>query len=69
MLALEYNGAEHAEANRMRRDYTRTFDVQHRGRWRVETFGPTEVFGRPDQTAQFVKELRRERLNGRRRSA
>ena len=69
MLALEYNGAEHAEANRMRRDYTRAFDVQHRGRWRVETFGPAEIFGRPDQTAQFVKELRRERLRGLRRSA
>jgi len=66
MLALEYNGAEHAEATRMRRDYTRTFDVQYRGGWRVETFGPAEIFGRPDQTAQFVKELRRERLSRRR---
>lgn len=60
-LALEYNGAEHADPSRMRRDITREIDVSRRGGWRVVTFGPAEVFGRPDQTASYVGELRRDR--------
>jgi hypothetical protein len=60
-LALEYNGADHAKVARMRRDITREIDVHRRGRWRVEVFGPKEVFARPDQTAAFVRELYRER--------
>jgi hypothetical protein len=62
-LALEYNGADHANVKRMQRDITREIDVHRRGRWRVEVFGPTEVFGRPDQTAAFVRELYRERVS------
>jgi hypothetical protein len=60
-LALEYNGAEHAEPGRMRRDLTRDVDIQHRGGWRIVTFGPAEVFARPEQTAAFVRELLRDR--------
>jgi hypothetical protein len=60
-LALEYNGADHATPGRMRRDLTRDADIQHRGGWRIVTFGPVEVFSRPEQTAAFVRELLRER--------
>jgi hypothetical protein len=61
-LALEYNGAVHADQARMRRDLTRDIDIQFRGGWRTATFGPDHVFKRPDQTALFVRQLRRERL-------
>jgi hypothetical protein len=60
-LALEYNGAHHADPGQMRRDFTRDFDVQHRGGWRTLTLGPAQVFGRPDQTVRFVRHLLRER--------
>lgn len=60
-LAIEYNGADHAKVRRMRRDITREVDIGFRGRWRTVTFGPVEVFGRPDQIASYVRELRRER--------
>jgi very-short-patch-repair endonuclease len=56
-LALEYNGVEHAEPARMRRDITRDIDLNRRGGWRIVTFGPREVFGRPDQVASYVREL------------
>jgi hypothetical protein len=59
-LALEYNGADHAEVRRMRRDMTREIDVHRRGRWQTVAFGPAEVFGRPDLVASYVRELRRE---------
>jgi hypothetical protein len=61
-LALEYNGADHAEAKRMRRDITREFDIEERGGWRTLTVGPAEVFGKPDLVATLVRRLRRERL-------
>jgi hypothetical protein len=60
-LAIEYNGAEHGGTKRMRRDITREVDIGFRGRWHTVTFGPAEVFGRPDQVAAYVRELRRER--------
>ena len=60
-LAIEYNGALHAELNRMRRDMTRSVDVGVRGRWHTVAFGPAEVFGRPDVVAAYVRLLRRER--------
>ena len=60
-LALEYNGADHAETDRMRRDMTRAVDAGRRGGWLTVSFGPTEVFRHPDQLAAYVKELRRER--------
>ncbi len=63
-LALEYNGADHAEVRRMRRDITREIDVIARGGWHTVTFGPAEVFGRPDQVAVVVRQLRAERRHG-----
>jgi len=60
-LALEYNGAVHASPQQMRRDFTRDIDIQYRGGWRTVTFGPAEVFNRPEQTASFVRQLIRER--------
>jgi hypothetical protein len=59
-LALEYNGADHAALRRMRRDITRGVDISGSG-WRTEVFGPVQVFGRPDQTASLVRQLRYER--------
>ena len=59
-LALEYNGAEHADPGRMRRDITRDLDYQWDG-WRVITFGPAQVFKRPDQIASLVRSVLRER--------
>lgn len=64
-LALEYNGAVHASVDRMRRDITREFDVSSRGGWRLVTVGPAQVFKRPDETAAWIRTLRRERLPGR----
>jgi hypothetical protein len=60
-LAIEYNGAEHAKTKRMRRDITRGVDIGSRGGWHTVTFGPAEVFGRPDEAAAYVRDLRRER--------
>lgn len=59
-LALEYNGAEHAQPDRMRRDITRDLDYQWEG-WRVITFGPAQVFKRPDQVASLVRSVLLER--------
>lgn len=53
-LALEYNGTEHASQKRMRKDITRSLDLQRAG-WRVVVFGPAEVFGRPESTAALVR--------------
>ncbi|HZE49906.1 MAG TPA: hypothetical protein VE074_10100 [Jatrophihabitantaceae bacterium] len=59
-LALEYNGAEHADPSRMRHDITRDLDYQWAD-WRVITFGPKQVFGRPDQVATLVRAVLAER--------
>lgn len=57
-LAIEYNGADHAKVERMRRDITRELDLRSRGGWRTVTFGPAQVFGRPHEAAAIVRELR-----------
>lgn len=59
-LALEYNGADHAELGRMRKDITRELDLDDRGGWRTLVFGPAEVFGRPDLIAPTVRRARHE---------
>ncbi len=59
-LALEYNGADHADKGRMRRDITRGVGISGAG-WRTEVFGPVQVFDRPDQAATLVRQLRYER--------
>ena len=45
-LALEYQGEDHADVDRMRRDMTRFSDMRREG-WLVLAYGPAEVFGRP----------------------
>lgn len=45
-IALEYQGIEHAEAQRMRKDLTRFADLR-RERWLAFAYGPVEVFRRP----------------------
>jgi hypothetical protein len=60
-LALEYNGRDHADISRMRKDIDRVIDVEERGGWRVVTFGPTQVFRRPDLVERYVRRLRFER--------
>jgi hypothetical protein len=57
-LAIEYNGAAHADIGRMRRDITRELDIEFRGSWRTVVFGPTEVFQRPDEVVLHVRRLR-----------
>jgi hypothetical protein len=60
-LAIEYNGSDHAELHRMRRDITRQVDILGHG-WLSVTAGPVEVFRRPDQFAALVAGLRRDRM-------
>jgi hypothetical protein len=55
-LALEYNGAVHADVERMRRDITRGLDVV-RADWMSLTFGPDQVFRRWDETVALVRAL------------
>jgi hypothetical protein len=62
-LALEYNGADHAEVRRMRRDLTRGVDLVSHG-WLVISFGPAEVFGRPWTIPALVRELLERRAPG-----
>lgn len=57
-LALEYNGADHAEVARMRRDITRELDIERRGGWRTVVVGPAEVFKHPDLLVAHVRTLR-----------
>ena len=45
-LALEYQGVDHAEVERMRRDLTRFTDLRSE-HWLTLPYGPAEVFGRP----------------------
>jgi len=45
-LALEYQGKDHAEVKRMRKDLTRAADLRGE-QWLVLPYGPAEVFGRP----------------------
>lgn len=59
-LALEYQGEDHADLRRMRRDITRGGDMRRAG-WLVVPYGPAEVFGRPWQIARELRELIRAR--------
>ena len=60
-LALEYQGLEHADPRRMRRDLTRAADLRSEG-WLVLAYGPAEVFGRPWQIEHEVRLELRKRL-------
>ncbi len=59
-IALEYQGVEHAQIVRMRKDITRCNDMRRAG-WVVLFYGPAEVFGRPWQIAPEVRQLIAER--------
>lgn len=53
-IALEYQGEDHADLRRMRRDITRGRDVRAEG-WLFLYYGPAEVFGRPWSIAPEVR--------------
>lgn len=55
-LALEYQGSDHAEIARMRKDITRFADLRSEN-WLVLPYGPAEVFSRP---SAIRAEVRRE---------
>jgi hypothetical protein len=55
-IALEYQGRDHAELKRMRKDITRTVDMR-RDKWVVLPYGPVEVFGQPWLIKPEVREL------------
>lgn len=59
-IALEYQGEDHADARRMRRDITRATDLRHEG-WLCLAYGPAEVFGRPWQIRPELRRLIRAR--------
>lgn len=59
-IALEYQGEDHAQLQRMRKDITRGADLRREG-WLVILYGPTEVFGRPWQIALELRQHIRER--------
>jgi hypothetical protein len=56
LIALEYQGKDHAEVERMRRDITRFVDMR-RDTWAVLPYGPVEVFGQPWLIKPEVREL------------
>jgi hypothetical protein len=55
-IALEYQGRDHAELKRMRKDITRFVDMR-RDRWIVLPYGPVEVFRQPWLIKPEVREL------------
>jgi very-short-patch-repair endonuclease len=55
-IALEYQGLDHAEVGRMRRDITRLTDLRRHG-WLVLLYGPAQVFGHPWQIAPELRQL------------
>jgi very-short-patch-repair endonuclease len=59
-IALEYQGSDHADPARMRRDITRAIDLRQRG-WLVLFYGPAQVFGRPWQIGPELWQLMAER--------
>jgi hypothetical protein len=59
-LALEYQGANHAEKNRMRKDLTRFADLR-REKWLCLPYGPAETFARPWQITAEVRAAVRDR--------
>ena len=54
-VALEFQGAEHADVGRMRRDAARHMDL-HRAGWQVLYYTAADVFSRPDRAARDVRE-------------
>jgi hypothetical protein len=59
-LALEYNGADHANVERMRKDSTRLLDLQRAG-WEVRTYTAAQAFSRLDEVVADVRGLLKRR--------
>ncbi len=55
-LALEYNGRDHADVRRTRKDISREIDVDSND-WKVVVFGPREVFGHPHRIVPYVRAI------------
>ena len=55
-IALEYQGSDHAEVKRMRKDITRFTDMRRDG-WLTLPYGPAEVFGQPWLIKPEVREI------------
>jgi very-short-patch-repair endonuclease len=62
-IALEYQGSDHADLARMRRDITRATDLRQRG-WLVLYYGPAQVFRRPWQIGPELRQLVEQRCPG-----
>ncbi|HJQ02237.1 MAG TPA: DUF559 domain-containing protein [Jatrophihabitans sp.] len=67
-IALEYQGSDHADVARMRRDITRATDLRQRG-WLVLLYGPAQVFSRPWQIGPELRQLVEQRAPGLLRSS
>ena len=55
LIALEYQGEDHARLKQMRKDITRFTDMR-RSAWLTIPYGPTEVFGQPYLIKPEVRE-------------
>jgi hypothetical protein len=55
-LALEYNGADHATVQQMRKDAVRLLDLQRAG-WAVRTYTSRHAFGSLDEVVSDVRRL------------
>ncbi|HEY2273623.1 MAG TPA: hypothetical protein VGH30_12665 [Jatrophihabitantaceae bacterium] len=53
-VALEYNGKDHADLERMRKDITREIDIDG-NEWKVVVFGAREVFKTPYQIPPYLR--------------
>lgn len=62
-LAIEYNGEQHAERDRMVRDSTRLLQMQRAG-WEVRTYTAVDAFKRLDEVVLDVRSLLRLRAPG-----
>lgn len=60
-IALEYQGSDHADLQRMRSDITRETDLRQHD-WLVLKYGPAQVFSRPWQIGPELVQLHRRRL-------
>jgi Protein of unknown function (DUF559) len=52
-LAVEYQGADHADPSRLRRDVARHMDL-HRAGWQVRYYAGEQVFRHPEVVARDV---------------
>jgi very-short-patch-repair endonuclease len=55
-LAVEYQGSEHANPRRLRRDVARHMDLRRAG-WEVLYHTAEQVFPRPDRVVDDVRQI------------